>query len=110
MCSKHRQDGRVAQLVRALVSHTRGPGFESLRDHSAASRHAARSSLHLVPSLMVRVRLRPWYLAALCVTALATVPAAAQRPTAAQAQALLATRPDLAAQVRQRLGTSGLTP
>ena len=25
--------GRVAQLVRALVSHTRGPGFESLRDH-----------------------------------------------------------------------------
>ena len=28
--------GRVAQLVRALVSHTRGPGFESLRDHSTA--------------------------------------------------------------------------
>src|SRR5450432_1813988 len=27
--------GRVAQLVRALVSHTRGPGFESLRDHDA---------------------------------------------------------------------------
>lgn len=26
--------GRVAQLVRALVSHTRGPGFESLRDHT----------------------------------------------------------------------------
>ena len=26
--------GRVAQLVRALVSHTRGPGFESLRDHA----------------------------------------------------------------------------
>ena len=26
-------EGRVAQLVRALVSHTRGPGFESLRDH-----------------------------------------------------------------------------
>src|SRR5450755_2124370 len=27
--------GRVAQLVRALVSHTRGPGFKSLRDHDA---------------------------------------------------------------------------
>jgi hypothetical protein len=26
--------GRVAQLVRALLSHSRGPGFESLRDHS----------------------------------------------------------------------------
>ena len=25
--------GRVAQMVRALVSHTRGPGFDSLRDH-----------------------------------------------------------------------------
>ena len=30
-----RRLGRVAQLVRALVSHTRGPGFESLRDHFA---------------------------------------------------------------------------
>ena len=28
-------DGRVAQLVRALVSHTRGRGFEPLRDHTA---------------------------------------------------------------------------
>ena len=25
--------GRVAQLVRALLSHSRGPGFESLRVH-----------------------------------------------------------------------------
>ncbi len=25
--------GRVAQLVRALLSHSRGPGFESLRAH-----------------------------------------------------------------------------
>src|SRR5688572_33362658 len=32
--SAPRRQGRVAQLVRALVSHTRGPGFESLRDHS----------------------------------------------------------------------------
>jgi hypothetical protein len=27
------QNGRVAQLVRALLSHSRGPGFESLRAH-----------------------------------------------------------------------------
>jgi hypothetical protein len=33
--SRGTTDGRVAQLVRALVSHTRGPGFESLRDHCA---------------------------------------------------------------------------
>jgi hypothetical protein len=26
-------EGRVAQLVRALLSHSRGPGFESLRVH-----------------------------------------------------------------------------
>lgn len=26
--------GRVAQLVRALLSHSRGPGFESLRAHT----------------------------------------------------------------------------
>ena len=34
--------GRVAQLVRALVSHTRGPGFESLRDHGNAEGPAVR--------------------------------------------------------------------
>ena len=34
--------GRVAQLVRALVSHTRGPGFESLRDHTM--HHSTRQS------------------------------------------------------------------
>jgi hypothetical protein len=28
-----RFEGRVAQLVRALLSHSRGPGFESLRVH-----------------------------------------------------------------------------
>jgi hypothetical protein len=33
--------GRVAQLVRALVSHTRGPGFESLRDHLPCGRREA---------------------------------------------------------------------
>jgi glycosyltransferase involved in cell wall biosynthesis len=32
-CCGASRRGRVAQLVRALVSHTRGPGFESLRDH-----------------------------------------------------------------------------
>ncbi len=33
--------GRVAQLVRALLSHSRGPGFESLRDHAPLSRSIA---------------------------------------------------------------------
>jgi hypothetical protein len=32
-----RGHGRVAQLVRALASHARGPGFESLRAHLAAA-------------------------------------------------------------------------
>lgn len=30
-------NGRVAQLVRALLSHSRGPGFESLHAHSVLS-------------------------------------------------------------------------
>ena len=52
---------------------------------------------------------RPLLVAALlcCVP----VPALAQqRPSAAEAQVLLQTRPDLVAQLRQRLATSGLTP
>src|SRR5690349_16465580 len=36
--------------------------------------------------------------------------AEAQRPTPEQAQALLQSRPDLVAQLRQRIMTSGLTP
>ena len=43
----------------------------------------------------------------LCVWAL---PVAAQRPTAGEAQELLRSRPDLVAQLRQRIATSGLTP
>src|SRR5688572_10156931 len=34
--------GRVAQVVRALVSHTKGPGFESLRDHFPTIRSDVR--------------------------------------------------------------------
>ncbi len=37
-------------------------------------------------------------------------PVLTQRPTPEQARAILATRPDLVAQLRQRLGGSGLTP
>ena len=39
-----RHVGRVAQLVRALVSHTRGPGFESLRDHTHSLEQTAAAS------------------------------------------------------------------
>ncbi|MGE0352250.1 MAG: SLBB domain-containing protein [Gemmatimonadales bacterium] len=46
----------------------------------------------------------------LLATPFLTRPAAAQRPTAAQARELLRTRPDLVAQLRQRIGASGLTP
>ncbi|HEY9426757.1 MAG TPA: polysaccharide biosynthesis/export family protein, partial [Gemmatimonadaceae bacterium] len=38
------------------------------------------------------------------------LPLAAQRPTTDQARVLLQTRPDLVAQLRSRLGASGLTP
>jgi protein involved in polysaccharide export with SLBB domain len=48
----------------------------------------------------------------LLATAFSTVAVAlhAQRPTSTQAQELLRTRPDLVAQLRQRIATSGLTP
>ena len=103
--------GRVAQLVRALLSHSRGPGFESLRVHFpiptalplGAPRVCAR------PEQLMAVRhLRSLLIATvLCVWA---PPVAAQRPTADEAQELLRTRPDLVAQLRQRIATSGLTP
>ena len=32
-----RRFGRIAQLVRALLSHSRGPGFESLCAHKTTS-------------------------------------------------------------------------
>ena len=38
--------GRVAQMVRALVSHTRGPGFDSLRDHFDSVPVVASGQLH----------------------------------------------------------------
>jgi polysaccharide biosynthesis/export protein len=41
---------------------------------------------------------------------LAPVRVGAQRPTPSEAEELLRTRPDLVAQLRQRIGTSGLTP
>ncbi|HWE43481.1 MAG TPA: polysaccharide biosynthesis/export family protein, partial [Gemmatimonadaceae bacterium] len=57
---------------------------------------------------MIRFRLGSLLAAAfLCAGAR---PVFAQRPTPAQAQELLRTRPDLVAQLRQRLTSSGLTP
>ena len=37
--------GRVAQLVRALLSHSRGPGFESLHAHKTQVGAAKRGLL-----------------------------------------------------------------
>src|ERR1019366_3734332 len=82
--------GRVAQLVRALLSHSRGPGFESLRAHSMKI-----SLSHVAASLLL-------------VAAFATA-GTAQVPTTQQAQQMLQ-NPDLVNQLRQQLLMSGLTP
>src|SRR5687768_12742878 len=92
--------GRVAQLVRALVSHTRGPGFESLRDHSTQTTR-----------LMQYVQKRTLIAAALCCAAWKG--AAAQqppgRPTPEQVRAAAQAKPELILQLRQKLVSSGLT-
>lgn len=49
-------------------------------------------------------------LAAALLSVIAFAPTAAQRPTAGQAREILRNRPDLVAQLRQRLASSGLTP
>src|ERR1019366_7952761 len=82
--------GRVAQLVRALLSHSRGPGLESLRAHSMKI-----SLSHVAVSLLL-------------VAAFATA-GTAQVPTTQQAQQMLQ-NPDLVNQLRQQLLMSGLTP
>lgn len=50
-------NGRVAQLVRALLSHSRGPGFESLRAHAIMAKHErpviSRSSAFCVYGCLV---------------------------------------------------------
>src|SRR5262249_44897734 len=98
--------GRVAQLVRALVSHTRGPGFESLRDHFP--------SFGCVPPLPSALQSMRFSLGrCVAVAALVAAPlfsAIAQRPTVEQAREPLRPRPDLVALLRQRIATSGLTP
>ena len=100
--------GRVAQLVRALVSHTRGPGFESLRDHfPSASAQSSFPRVKVGSSMHALIR-RSIPLAALLVAA--PLALLAQRPSPAEARLLLQTRPDLVAQLRQRLVASGLTP
>jgi polysaccharide biosynthesis/export protein len=59
----------------------------------------------------VRPLCRKAFLLAACMLPVSLASARAQqRPTAEQAQALLQSRPDLVAQLRQRLQTSGLTP
>ena len=45
--------GRVAQLVRALLSHSRGPGFESLRAHSTYPRKPKRARTARVGPLCI---------------------------------------------------------
>ena len=56
------------------------------------------------------IRIRTGSLLAVALLCAGARPVFAQRPTPAQAQELLRTRPDLVAQLRQRLASSGLTP
>lgn len=51
-------NGRVAQLVRALLSHSRGPGFESLRAHSSTT--VGRRPTPGIPSSMAKKRTAAW--------------------------------------------------
>src|SRR5207253_4039001 len=77
----------------------RGPGFESLRDHSN------RVSFHST-NRMTSLKLSSLYLIAGLLGF--SAPAVAQNP--AQAQQMLQNNPALLQQLRQRILTSGLTP
>ena len=99
------KSGRVAQLVRALVSHTRGPGFESLRDH-ARMYATGNFLLQISTFLMNSNRLRSLVCSALVLLAPAVLPA--QNPS--DAQRMLQQNPALLEQLRQRIMSSGLTP
>ena len=118
---RHACFGRVAQLVRALVSHTRGPGFESLRDHLAHTdppvagvwRPAAGLSTETVERMMQFLQTRTTVAATLAIFAATTIhaqqPPTGGRPTPEQTRAILQARPELVQQLRQRLMTSGMT-
>ena len=112
--------GRVAQLVRALVSHTRGPGFESLRDHSLwtpMSRVPGGLPLPSSPrrSKMIRFAGIRSFLAAVLVGAVVQLApfqgALAQEPQTATVRTVrgLIARPEVVAQIRQRILSTGLT-
>ena len=51
------QIGRVAQLVRALHSHCRGPGFESLRAHFLIGRGCVEVGYPLMPAALLGIDL-----------------------------------------------------
>ncbi len=99
--------GRVAQLVRALLSHSRGPGFESLRDHPPLSRGKSRETPHQ-PTIhsMNPNKLRSLIIAAF----LFIVPSMVEGQSASQAQQMLQANPEMLRELRSRILTSGLTP
>src|SRR6266568_3919078 len=109
VCSR-RVCGRVAQLVRALVSHTRGPGFESLRDHCPIEAAPVTVVLQVTEdmrSLLVRLLLAS-VVASVVVSAAPAVVGGQQGSSSAipPGQA----RPELTLQLRQRLLSTGMTP
>ena len=100
--------GRVAQLVRALVSHTRGPGFESLRDHARID--LAPNYLLQIHFLMTSNRLR----LLVCSAFVLPAPALCRRAESTESDGCAANAGDpillLLQQLRARILSSGLTP
>src|ERR1700752_337711 len=94
--------GRVAQLVRALVSHTRGPGFESLRDHSSSQLSPFESD-HVTREMQQLLKRTLFVITAFCALASAATAQQNPRPTAQQTRAMLQARPELILQLRQKL-------
>src|SRR5688500_2625379 len=110
--------GRVAQLVRAPLSHSGGPRFEPVRDHLATVPPPALAGRRRVAlagwlsrlSEMMRYRILCVSLACAAVSASAALAQQTQaRPTPQQARAILQARPEYVQQLRQRLINSGLT-
>src|SRR5688500_8574365 len=105
-------NGRVAQLVRALLSHSRGPRFESVRDHSPKASPASRRAMPeghfggLPPDIasMTPYRHLRTLVASVAFFVVAQDALAQQqppRPTPEQARAMLQARPELIQQLRQ---------
>ena len=112
--------GRVAQLVRALLSHSRGPRFESVRDHSPKASSAILRAMPEglfgglppdIPSMTPYRHLRTLFASVAFFVAAQDAPAQQPppRPTPEQTRAMLQARPELIQQLRQKLVSTGMS-